>query len=342
MKSTYRGIQLKALSKEIAEGIDALTIENIERKACGPYDVRVAIQAGAVNYFDLLILVGRYQHKPKLPSVMGSEGSGVITEVGSKVKDWKVGDNVMIGMSPAGIMGEEVVLRSAYLLPKPKGFTHPQAAAFYVGYSTAYHGLVQRGKTVAGEWVLVTGAAGGMGAAAIQLAKKLGAKVIACASSQNKLDFCKKIGADHVINYSTEKLKERVMDITDGEGVDVVYEIVGGDIFKQSVRCMAGGGRLLVIGFASGTIPKLAANLALVKGFSLVGVRAGAEMARNPNLVKEMADDLRKWTNDGQTDLVPLVDHLYPLKDFKKAYRVLNERKVVGKACVSFASASKL
>jgi NADPH2:quinone reductase len=187
---------------------------------------------------------------------MCTEASGVVTEVGSKVRLWRVGQGVMLGLSAMGSAAEQMVCNERALLPKPSLWSYAEAAAFPVGFITTYHALVHRGHLLKGETLLITGAAGGMGASCIQLGKKLGATVIACASSAEKLELCKQLGADHVIDYKTENIKDRVTAITKGKMVDVVYDVVGGDIFDHCVRVMAPGGRLLVIGFTSGVIPK--------------------------------------------------------------------------------------
>jgi len=332
-ETTFRAVQVNKLSKTVAEGIENLVVNEVQRTKLPPSKIRVKIHSSATNFFDLLITVGRYQHRPKLPHTIASEASGVVVEVGKSVKHVRVGDEVLMGMA-SECMAEEVVTSAMLVLPKPPGFTHAEAASFFVGYSTAYHGLLQRGHLKAGDTVLITGAAGGMGAAAIQLAKKIGATVIAAASSREKLEACKALGADHVINYKTHSLKKEVKKITK-RGVDVVYEIVGGAMLRECISCIAPNGRLLVIGFASGEIPKIPANLVLVKGFQVVGVRAGAEFAMNPGLVREMAEQLREWTKDGSRDLAPLVQHQYSLSNFREAFRVLHERRVVGKATVN-------
>lgn len=339
MSGTYKAIQVVKLSETVPQGINALSINEVQRKKLSGSALRIKVHSSATNFFDLLIMIGRYQHKPRLPYTISSEASGTIIEVGKNVKNYKVGDEVIMGMSQE-CMAEEVVCSAAMVLPKPPGFTHAEAASFFVGFSTAYHGLIQRGNIKRGDVVLVTGAAGGMGAAAIQLAKKMGATVIAAASSADKLEACKRLGADHLVNYKTHSLKKEVKKIAK-KGVDIVYEIVGGPIFRECISVMASGGRLLVIGFASGEIPKIPANLVLVKGFQVVGVRAGAEFAMNPRLIVEMASQLNEWTKGGDRDLAPLVDHQYTLDNFRDAFRVLHERKVVGKATVNFIAPPK-
>jgi len=280
-----------------------------------------------------LMLQNKYQLQIPPPFTVGSEGSGVIIEIHPSVKQFKVGDAVVAGMS-VGSMAEEMVVSAVACVPKPKSFTHAQASAVSVGFSTAYHGLVQRGNLKSGEVLLVTGAAGGMGIAAIQLGKLLGATVIAAASTNKKVEVAKKVGADYVINYATQDMKEEVNKITNGKFADVIYEIVGGDVFEKCVRCIGDQGRLLVIGFASGQIPKIAANLPLVKGFSVVGVRAGASMMLHPELAVEMSQQLTKWTSEGK--LVPHIEHVYDIAHVKDAFTVVADREVVGKSVVLF------
>lgn len=248
----------------------------------------------------------------------------------------------MFFTSMQGCAAEEVVVqgRDAHLLPE--GLSFSQGAGFHMGYTTGYHALVHRGHLKPGEWLLVTGAGVGMGLMAVELGKALGAKVIAAASSDDKLEICKKVGADFVVNYSKQKLKDAVGEITGGAFCDVIYEPVGGDIFDQCVRCVATSGyaRLLVIGFAGGTIPKLPVNMALIKGFDLVGVRMGAQMMFQPQLGKEMVLNLIKMASDGK--LKPYVHCEYPMEQYKDAFRLMEQRKAIGKICITFGGASKL
>jgi len=328
---SYKGVVVNKIAGTIPEGISNLSVQTLHRNKLGDKDVRIKVYATALNYFDLLLLIGKYQLKPSLPFVIGSECSGEIIEVGKKVSHLKVGDQVIVGMS-TGTLAEEVVAPALLCIKKPSSFTHEEAAALFVGFMTAYHGLVQRGNLKSGEWCLVTGSTGGMGLAAIQLAKILGAKVIAAASSDDKLEVARKLGADYFINYSKEDLKEKVEKITNGKYIDVCYEIVGGEIFEKCVRCMGDAGRLLVIGFASGIIPKLSVNMALIKGFSLVGVRAGESMRRNPQLAIEMYQRLQEWTDEGK--LKPYIDKIFDLSNYKEAFTSIDTRKVLGKAVV--------
>lgn len=282
----------------------------------------------------------KYQYKPPLPCVPTMEGAGVVAEVGEKVERLKRGDRVFYAFQ--GCASEEVVAPEAVCWQLPAHYTFSEGAGFYLGYTTAYHALVHRGHLKAGEWLLVTGAGGGMGTMAVELGKALGAKVIAAASSDDKLDVCRKLGADHVVNYSKESLKDAVGRITGGAFCDVIYDPVGGDIFDQCVRCVATAGyaRLLVIGFASGTIPKFPVNMALIKGFDLVGVRMGAQMGLQPRLLHEMMAHLLEMA--GARKLKPLVTAEFPIERCKEAWTLLEERKVVGKCCITLGASSKL
>eukprot|EP00658_Telonema_sp_P-2_P036743 TRINITY_DN26513_c0_g2_i1.p1 TRINITY_DN26513_c0_g2~~TRINITY_DN26513_c0_g2_i1.p1 ORF type:complete len:280 (-),score=67.55 TRINITY_DN26513_c0_g2_i1:180-1019(-) len=272
-----------------------------------------------------------------------SEGAGVVTE--SKSASLSPGDRVFFTSGSHGAGGEEYVGPAESFQRLPGTLSFSQGAGFMMGYTTAYHGLVHRGALKAGEWLLVTGAAGGMGLAAIQLGKALGARVIAAASSDEKLAVCKQHGADAVVKYGEDLLnfKSQVSEITNGEFCDVIYEIVGGDVFDQCVRCVASKGyaRLLVIGFAGGRIPSLPANMSLIKGFSLVGVRMGAQMMIQPDLRAEMSRELMRLAADGK--LKPHVSGEYPMNRAREAFSQVAERKAIGKVCITFNGAgSKL
>lgn len=281
------------------------------------------------------MMQNKYQHKPKLPFVLCTEGAGIVREVGAKVANYTPGARVFFSFF-TGAAQEELVLPETSVFPLPDPLSFSQGASFFMGYTTAYHGLVHRGHLQSGEWLLVTGAGGGMGTMAIEVGKAVGARVIAAASSDEKLEACKKVGADYVINYSKQKLKEAVDEITKGELCDVIYDPVGGEIFDQCVRCMTpkGYGRLLVIGFASGTIPTLPINMALIKGFSLVGVRSGFQVGIEPKKTGEMLADLWKMANEGK--LKPYIGSEYPMEKYKEALTLMEEKKVIGKCCITF------
>jgi NADPH2:quinone reductase len=326
----FKGIQCSKIHKNFSDAINNLELKEIASTPLKNGEVRIKVYASSLNYFDLLMLVGRYQVTPALPFIPGSEVSGKIIEVATDVKNLKVGDEVVVGMSPSG-MATEMVVSGKICIPKPKALSHAQAAASVVGFMTAYNGLVTRGNLKKGETLLVTGAGGGMGLAAIQLGKLLGAKVIAAASSDDKLDIAKQMGADAVINYNTESLKDSLAKMTNNQYVDVCYEIVGGEIFDQCTRCMGDQGRLLVIGFASGVIPTVPANLPLVKGYSIVGVRAGESMRRNPKLTSEMFQKYLEWTTQGK--LAPHVVQ-FQHNDYKNAFSTIADRKAIGKCVI--------
>jgi len=342
---TFKAIQLVKLSKTVEEGIDKLQLNDItRRKELASGELRVQIYAACVNFFDLLMLIGQYQHKPPLPHTMGSEAAGKIIEVGKNVNLYSVGDSVIVPLSGGGgCMASECILHESQAIPMPKTLSYTQAAGIGTGFMTGYHGLVHRGHLKKNEYVLVTGAGGGMGLSACQIARALGATVIAVASTDQKCDVAKRYGGAHyAINYTkTKDLKAEVERITKGHLIDVCYDVVGGSLFNELIRCMAPQGRLLIIGFASGQIPKIPANLVLVKGFDVVGVRSGFEMRRQPELAIEMAQKLLELTDaetlrNGGFDIAPLVDHTYDMEAFKEAFTVLHKREVVGKAAIVF------
>jgi len=324
------------LHSNFEEAIENLELRNVERKILKENEVRVKIVASSINFYDLLMFVGKYQSSPKLPFTVGTEASGIIIELGKAVSHLSLNQEVMIQME-IGMMAEEVVVSSLFCIPKPKSFSYVEAAAFPVGFLTAYNGLVQRGNLKPGEFLLVTGAAGGMGSAAIQLGKLLGAKVIAAVSSDSKASYVRSLGAEHVICYGKEDIRQQVLNITDGRFVDVVFELVGGDIFDKCVKCVGDHGRLLVVGFASGKIPSIGANLPLIKGFSVVGVRSGESLRRHPELAMEIVQKLQEWEETGKLlQLRPHIEKVYDVKHVKEAFRVVAERRVLGKSVVQW------
>lgn len=342
--SEYRCVVCPKTCASAEEGIASIIIETRARKeTLDTEQVRINVRAAALNFPDLLMMQNKYQYKPTFPHVLCSEGTGVVREVGSKVTHFKVGDRVIFNLGTHGAASEEVLIHQSLVKPLPDHFTFSEGAGYEMAFMTGYHALVQRGRLRAGEWLLVTGAAGGVGLAAVQLGKALGARVIAAAGSDEKLEVCKKVGADAVINYSNKSLKDEVSKITSGHFCDVIYEPVGGGIFDQCVRCVtpAGGARLLVIGFAGGTIPQLPANLALIKGFDLVGVRMGAQFHVQPELRTQASLELW-WLLCGNPDLRPHVGAEFPPERAKEAFALLNERKITGKCCIVFDRDSKL
>src|SRR5215208_1532028 len=268
---------------------DSLLVEELPSPRAGPGEVVIAVKAASLNFPDVLIIQNKYQFKPPLPFSPGSELAGVVKEVGSGVQGVRPGDKV-IAFTTYGAFAEEVKTEASRLVPLPPGMSFTEGAAFLLTYATTDHALRDRGALAAGETLLVLGAAGGVGLAAIEIGKVLGARVIACASSEDKLAVCRSHGADATINYVTEDLRERIKALSDGKGVDVVYDPVGGPYTEPAFRSLAWRGRLLVVGFAAGEIPKLPLNLALLKGAAVVGVFWGDFTRREPT---EFAESVR-------------------------------------------------
>jgi len=260
-----------------------LKVKEIPRPKPGPKDVLIRVKACGVNFPDSLIVQGLYQFKPPFPFSPGGEISGVVEDFGEEVKGFQKGQQVL-SMIGWGGMAEYVVANKNVVFPQPPGMPHNVASAFLMTYGTSYHALKDRARLKEGETLLVLGASGGVGLAAVELGKLMGARVIAAASTPEKLEVCKKYGADEVINYSTENLKDRIKELTDGNGADVIYDPVGGDYSEAALRATAWKGRFLVVGFAAGDIPKIPLNLALLKGCQIVGVFWGSFAKRNPVL----------------------------------------------------------
>jgi NADPH:quinone reductase len=307
---------------------ESLTFEELPSPSPGPGEVVVAVKAASVNFPDVLIIQNKYQFKPPLPFSPGSELAGVVKEVGTGVASVKPGDRV-IAFTTYGAFAEEVKTEAARLLPLPEGMDFPSGAAFLLTYGTSDHALRDRGHLAAGETLLVLGAAGGVGLAAIEIGKALGARVIACASSGEKLAVCRDHGADATINYASEDLRERIKALTDGRGVDVVYDAVGGPYTEPAFRSLAWRGRLLVVGFAAGEIPKLPLNLALLKGASVVGVFWGDFTRREPRAFADSVRQLGQWFREGK--LRPHVSQTFPLHKAAEALKLMAARQVKGK-----------
>jgi NADPH:quinone reductase len=310
---------------------ESLVVEELASPKAGPGEAVVSVKAASVNFPDVLIIQNKYQFKPPLPFSPGSELAGVVKEVGSGV-DFKPGDRV-IGFTGYGAFAEEVKTEAARLLPLPQGMSFESGAAFILTYGTTDHALRDRAALRAGETLLVLGAAGGVGLAAIDIGKALCARVIACASSEDKLEACRQHGADATINYQTEDLRERIKALTGGNGVDVIYDPVGGAYSEPAFRSIAWRGRLLVVGFAAGEIPKLPLNLALLKGASIVGVFWGDFARREPQRFAESARQLGRWYAEGR--LKPHVSQTFPLEKAAEALRLMAERKVKGKVVLT-------
>ena len=308
-----------------------LTLEEVKSPEPGAGQVLIDVHAAGINFPDVLTVQGKYQFKPNLPFTPGIEVSGVIKKVGKDVKMRKVGDEIISTLQTGAFASEVVTSENSTFLKGNMSFE--QAAGFALTYGTSYYALKQRARLVAGETVLVLGAAGGVGVATIQLAKAMGANVIAAASNDTKLDFAEEAGADLRINYTNENLKERVKELTNGQGADVIYDPVGGDFSEQAFRAIAWNGRFLVIGFASGPIAKMPLNLALLKGASLVGVFWGSWSAREPNESQNNFSELIKMVDDKK--FIPLVTEIFKLEDHASAFACIEERRAKGKVILS-------
>lgn len=293
-----------------------------------PGEVRVAIQAASLNFPDLLIVQNKYQSKPELPFVPGAEFAGIIDAVGEGVVGHKVGDAVA-SFGGHGGFASHACTRTERLMPLAPGMDFGDASALICTYGTSYHALVDRGALKSGETVLVLGAAGGVGTAAIQIAKAVGARVIAAASTQEKCDFCRELGADDTIVYSQPDLREQIKRATDGKGPDVVYDPVGGDIAEPVFRSIAWRGRYLVIGFAQGAIPSLPLNLPLLKGASVVGVFLGEFARREPKASAKALAELAAWYAAGK--IKPVIDRRLPMSELPAAFERMGSREVRGK-----------
>jgi len=311
---------------------ESLVVEDVPSPTPGPGDVIISAKAASVNFPDVLIIQNKYQVKPPLPFSPGSEVAGVVKAIGDGVDSVKSGDKVM-AVTTYGAFAEEVKTPATRLVPIPDGMDYPTAAAFLLTYGTSEHALRDRGQLKAGETLLVLGAAGGVGIAAIEIGKALGARVIACASTEDKLAVCREHGADATINYASEDLRERITDLTAGKGVDVVYDAVGGSYTEPALRSLAWRGRLLVVGFAAGEIPRIPLNLALLKGCSIVGVFWGDFARREPKLFAESVRRLGEWYREGK--LKPHISATFPLDQAAEALKLMAARKVKGKVVLT-------
>jgi NADPH2:quinone reductase len=292
--------------------------------------VRVAVHAAGINFPDILMAAGEYQLKPELPFTPGVEAAGEVMEIADGVSGTAVGDRVIVRMRHGGY-ADEAVVASTQLTPLPSNFDYAEGATFLAAYGTAHHALVDRGQVLRGEVLLVHGAAGGVGLAAVEIGKILGATVIAAASSEEKLAVAKARGADHLVLYAREPFRDAVKRITDGRGADVVFDPVGGEIFENSQRCIAWGARMLVIGFTGG-IGLARTNLLLIKGASVLGVRAGEAARRDPAAGEVRIRALLRWAEDGK--IRPHVSHRLRLENYAQAMRLLIDRKAIGRVAL--------
>jgi NADPH2:quinone reductase len=322
---------MRALVVErLAPDYAGCVVKEIPRPEPGPGQVRIRVRAAAVNFPDLMQTRGEHQHKPEIPFVGGMELAGEVDAVGEGVTGFHVGDEVCSG--GRGGFAEYAILPAATLRRKPAALTFGEAAGYPVAYLTAYVAFTRIANVQPGEWVLVHGAAGGVGLAAVDYAKLLGAKVIAASASDEKLSVIElEYAPDATVNV-TNGFRERVKELTGGKGADVIYDPVGGDVFDESIRCIAFGGRILSIGFTSGRLPVLPVNIALIKGFSVHGVRAGEYGRQYPEKGRENNEAIWKLAEEGKVR--PRVDREYPLGEWREAFETLAQRKVVGKTII--------
>lgn len=309
---------------------ESLKLETFESKPLKPGQVRIAVRAAGINFPDVLMAEGKYQLKPDLPFTPGMESAGDVIEIAGAVDGVAVGDKVIVKLRHGGY-ADELIAEPSQLTPLPKAFDYAEGATFLAAHGTAWHALYDRAQIKPGETLLVHGAGGGVGLAAVELGKVAGAVVIAAASSEEKLAIAKARGADHTVLYSREPFRDAVKRITDGRGVDVVFDPVGGEIFEESVRCIAWGARLLVIGFTGG-IGMARTNLILIKGASVLGVRAGEAVRRDPSLADRRFAHLMQLAEERR--ISPNISHRLPLERYAEAMRLLIDRKAIGRVAL--------
>jgi NADPH:quinone reductase len=313
-----------------------LKVQDVPIPEIGPADVLIKVGAASVNFPDVLMLTADYQHKPELPFVPGMEGAGTISAIGAEVKNWKAGDRVIFGVRPGAFAEYVRVPASGNLMRLPAGWSDAEGSAFRVGATTAYHSLVHRAALKPSEVLLVHGASGGVGMAAVQLGKHLGAQVIATGSNDARLAVVREQGADLVVNLATADFVSIVKGRTDGRGADVIYDPVGGEVLEKSMRAAAYGARLLIVGFTSGGPTRIMSNHVLIKGLSILGVRAGETARRSGSaFAKDYAVELPRLAGLGV--MRPHISHRFPMERAADAFRALIDRKVVGKAVIDIA-----
>jgi NADPH2:quinone reductase len=323
---------MKALVCEAYGPVENLVYRDLPDPVPGAGEILVAVRAIGVNFPDGLLVEGKYQARPSCPFVPGSEVSGDVIALGAGVDRFQVGDRVLSLTTSFGAYAEKIVLPAAVANKLPAFMDYEQGAALLAATGTAHHALRQRGRLQAGETLVVLGAAGGTGVAAVQIGKAIGARVIAVCSTDAKIAFAKAQGADDGINYSREDLNQAIKTLTDGRGADVVYDAVGGDAFDACSRAMAWDGRLLIVGFASGRIPTLPVNLTLVKGYAVIGVFWGAFTEKEPAAHAANMRELFGWVESGQVR--PVIDAVFPLADGIAAIKKVTGRDVMGKVIV--------
>jgi NADPH2:quinone reductase len=310
---------------------ESLCLETFASAPLAQGEVRVAVHAAGINFPDILMAAGEYQLKPPLPFTPGVEAAGEVTEVAGGVAGIAVGDKVILKLRH-GAYADEAAVTPSQLTPLPSTFDFAEGATFLAAHGTAYHALIDRGQLQPGEVLLVHGAGGGVGLAAVEIGKLLGATVIAAASSEEKLAVAQARGADHMVLYGREPFRDAVKRFTDGRGADVVFDPVGGEVFENSLRCIAWGARILVIGFTGG-IGLARTNLLLIKGASVLGVRAGEAVRKNPALGEVRIKALTAWAEAGR--IRPNISHRLPLEDYAKAMRLLVDRKAIGRVALT-------
>jgi len=310
-----------------------LVLEEVQDLKPKEGEALVEVYAAALNFPDTLQIAGKYQYQPPFPFIPGSEAGGVVIELGPNIKGFEIGDRVM-AIPGVGAMAEQVCVPASGLRKIPESMNFKTASGFPMVYSTSYYALKQRANLQPGETLLVLGASGGVGVTAVELGKLMGAQVIAGVSSEEKLQFAKKAGADFLINYSDGDLKTKIKELTKGKGADVIYDPVGGDLFDQATRCINWNGRLLVIGFTSGRIPEYKANLALLKGASMVGVFLGRWMIEEPETYEANMGELFEFFKQGK--IKPAVYQSFKMDDFVSAFNLFKDRKVMGKVTLEF------
>lgn len=313
-------------------GPETLEMADIESPVAGPGEVVVAVRAAGLNFFDTLIIQNKYQFKPDLPFSPGAEIAGEVTSLGDGVEGIQVGDRVMAYSVWGGVRAEIAISQDA-VIAMPDGLDFVTAAGLIVTYGTSLHALQDRADMQPGETLAVLGASGGVGQAAVEIGKAMGARVIACASSDDKLEFCRTLGADETLNYTNEDLKTRLKELTDGKGVDVIYDPVGADLAEPALRAIGWKGRFLVVGFAGGGIPKIPLNLALLKGCQIVGVFWGDHLVREPDRHRANMAQLLDWVVEGK--IKPHIHKVYPLAETADALMAIARREVRGKVIVT-------
>ena len=335
-RTNKKNMKTKALVCEsLTEDLSGVSLQELDLPEILPQQILIKVKAASVNFPDLLMTQGKYQHKPDLPFVLGMEGAGIVQEIGSEVTKFKVGDEITFGSWGNGAFSDYVIVPENGPQLKSKTLDFKEAASFQTAYMTAYVSLVRRGDLQLGENLLVHGATGGVGMAAVQLGQKMGANVIATGTSEDKLKATLNWGASHyVLTHKEGKVsfRQEVKELTGGKGADVIYDPVGGDVFDESIRCINWGGRILIVGFTSGRIPSAPVNMPLIKGFSIVGVRAGEFGRRDPVKGKENIEAVKKLADEGK--LKPHICKTFKLEEAKEAIHFLSERKLVGKVAV--------